>query len=63
MINFSAAKSEDSDGEIVSYAWDFGVGRAELEVYYSEFAEHIYNRPNKYNITLIVEDDKYTTVF
>ncbi|HQQ36485.1 MAG TPA: hypothetical protein PK602_00125, partial [Methanothrix sp.] len=31
------------------------------EVYYSEFAEHIYSRPREYNVTLMVEDDKGAT--
>jgi tetratricopeptide (TPR) repeat protein len=61
LVSFDASASSDPDGKIQRYLWDFGVGKAESEVYYSEFAEHTYNRPKKYNITLTVEDDKGAT--
>ncbi|OPY53988.1 MAG: PKD domain protein [Methanosaeta sp. PtaU1.Bin112] len=60
-VSFDARESYDPDGKILRYLWDFGVGKAEPEVYYSEFAENTYHRHNKYNITLTVLDDKGAT--
>ncbi|MDD4161994.1 MAG: PKD domain-containing protein [Methanothrix sp.] len=61
LVSFDASESSDPDGKIQRYLWDFGVGRAEPDVYYSEFAEYTYNRHNKYNITLTVVDDREAT--
>jgi PKD repeat protein len=61
LVSFDASESDDFDGDIKKFLWDFGVGRAEPEVYYSEFAEHTYNRPMKYNVTLTIVDNNGAT--
>ena len=58
-ITFSAASSSDPDGEIVSYAWDFGDGNStetgEPQV------QHSYASPGLYKVTLTVTDDDGAT--
>ncbi|OPY49098.1 MAG: PKD domain protein [Methanosaeta sp. PtaU1.Bin112] len=61
LVSFDASESDDFDGDIKKFLWDFGVGRAEPEVYYSEFAEHTYNRPMMYNVTLTIVDNNGAT--
>ncbi|MEZ0392870.1 MAG: PKD domain-containing protein, partial [Pseudobdellovibrionaceae bacterium] len=54
---FDASTSQDSDGSIVSYDFDFGDGsHASTAV-----AEHIYSAPGTYQITLTVKDNKFAT--
>lgn len=52
-VAFSGARSEDADGKLVSYVWDFGDGgHAEgMEV------SHIYGASGTYVVTLKVTDD------
>lgn len=52
-IQFSAAKSKDSDGEIIAYLWDFGDGnKAEgIEL------EHKFDFPGTYQVSLTVQDN------
>jgi len=57
-ISFNASSSFDEDGNISKYSWDFGEGRIEPEVYTSAFITHAYYRPQEYNVTLFVEDDR-----
>lgn len=53
VINFSSVNSSDSDGNIVSYTWDFGDGTT------SSVANpnHSYSSAGTYNVTLTVTDD------
>ncbi len=51
-VAFSAADSGDSDGEIVSYQWNFGDGTRAQGV----AAEHSFARPGRYHVTLTVAD-------
>lgn len=52
-VTFDASGSSDSDGYIVSYAWDFGDGAVADGV----VVTHTYNEPGQYKIKLIVTDD------
>lgn len=52
-LSFSGAGSTDSDGQIVSYAWDFGDGTTGSGVSVS----HAYNAAGSYLVTLTVTDD------
>jgi PKD repeat protein len=52
-ITFDASASEDPDGSIASYSWDFGdSGRASGAV-----VKHTYNRWGTYAVTLVVRDN------
>ncbi len=52
-VQFDGSRSEDPDGEIVSYTWNFGDGLS------AEGArvEHVYDRPGIYTVELTVADD------
>ena len=54
MINFSAGTSEDLDGEIVSYAWDFGDNSA---VDYNKTVLHSYREGGEMTVRLSVRDN------
>lgn len=55
-VNFSALESEDPDGRVVQYLFDFGDGNRTLWTE-SPFSEHVYRAPGLYNATLRVRDD------
>lgn len=52
-VFFNASASYDSDGEIVSYSWNFGDDARGSGMTTS----HIYNRTGVFNVTLLVTDD------
>ncbi|MFH1723999.1 MAG: PKD domain-containing protein [Elusimicrobiota bacterium] len=52
-VAFDASGSQEPDGEIVSYAWDFGDNSAGAGL----TAEHAYEEPGTYTATLVVTDD------
>ena len=52
-VSFSAEKSSDPDGDIISYEWDFGDGDAGAGVN----VEHIYSRSGNHTATLTVTDN------
>ncbi|MCS6935943.1 MAG: PKD domain-containing protein [Candidatus Bipolaricaulota bacterium] len=56
-VLFSAASSFDPDGQISSYAWDFGDGSSGRGV----FVEHQYKKKGSFVVTLTVTDDKGAT--
>ncbi len=56
-VLFSAATSSDPDGQIVSYAWDFGDGNSAGGL----FVEHQYKKKGSFIVTLTVTDDKGAT--
>lgn len=52
-LNFSSEGSEDPDGSIVAYAWDFGDGGTSTEANPS----YTYSNEGTYNVTLTVTDN------
>lgn len=56
-VYFSAAASTDSDGQIVSYMWNFGDGAQDNGL----FTEHEYTKPGSFIVKLTVTDDKGTS--
>ncbi len=56
-ISFDGTRSFDSDGEIVSYSWDFGDG----ETGTGPTPSHIYQLVGKYAVTLTVTDNDELT--
>lgn len=56
-VHFSAATSTDPDGQIVSYAWDFGDGSSGSGL----FVQHEYKKKGSLVVALTVTDDKGAT--
>ena len=53
LLSFSGEKSSDSDGELVSYAWDFGdTGKGAGKI-----VQHQYAAPGQYRVKLSVTDN------
>ena len=57
IIRFDASSSEDSDGYIISYLWDFGDGTTAFGVK----VNHAYEDDGVYTVTLTVIDDDGAT--
>jgi len=53
-VNFSAAGSDDPDGTVVAYAWDFGDGGSQSG---GTATQRMYNTPGTYTATLTVTDN------
>jgi len=53
-VLFDASESVSSEAAIVTYQWDFGDGTKST----GKSANHTYNKPGRYNVQLIVTDDK-----
>lgn len=53
-VQFDASASEDLDGSISSYSWDFGDGNTGS----GETTEHTYQLSGKYDVQLVVTDDE-----
>lgn len=58
-FTFDAQDSEDADGEITSYRFDFGDGSPPMEVTDEDQARvtHAYTKGGEYTVTLTVTDD------
>ena len=52
-VTFDASPSEDEDGSVVSYLWDFGDGNTAT----TKMAMHRYQNPGDYIVSLSVTDD------
>lgn len=52
-VTFDGTSSNDSDGSIVSYLWNFGDGTTST----SAFTQHTYNSAGIYNANLTVQDN------
>ncbi len=53
-VDFDAAASDDPDGNIVSYAWDFGTGQGAS----GSLASHTFETPGTYDVVLTVVDNE-----
>jgi len=53
-VTFDAEASEDPDGEIVSYNWEFGDGESAS----GKEVTHEFTEPGEYEVTLTVVDDR-----
>jgi PKD repeat protein len=60
-IKFDASVTQDRDGEIVSYSWDFGYFGDYFEGVFPVI-EHSYDQPDTYYVTLTVTDNLGATV-
>jgi murein DD-endopeptidase MepM/ murein hydrolase activator NlpD len=60
-VIFNGSKSNDHDGTIVSYRWDFGDGTTEEGRIVSHRFRGAQNGPKTYTVTLTVEDDEGAT--
>jgi PKD repeat protein len=56
-VNFDGSESTDADGEIVSYAWDFGDGAGDTGV----TVTHTYETGGEFEAKLVVTDDEGKT--
>jgi len=56
-VAFDASNSSDSDGSIISYAWDFKDGNTGN----GETINHTFSSIGNYNVRLTVTDDKGAT--
>jgi microbial collagenase len=57
LVSFNSNKSADTDGYIVSYAWDFGDG----SINSSKNPTHVYKQAGNYVVTLKVIDNRGAT--
>jgi PKD repeat protein len=56
-VDFDASTSDDTEGSIVDYSWDFGDGSSGNNVTTS----HTYTQPGEYTVTLTVTDNEDNT--
>ena len=57
-IQFDASQSDDSDGTIISYAWDFGDGSTQVN---AASINHVYTNDGIFQVTLNVTDNDNNT--
>jgi hypothetical protein len=56
-IFFNGSSSEDEDGEITNYSWDFNDGSKSYEM----FTDHKFSKTGTFNVSLTVTDDEGAT--
>ena len=56
-VSFNGTGSTDSDGTIISYAWDFGDGGSSA----GSAVSHVYSSPGTYTVSLTVTDNNGAT--
>ncbi|MEM0359907.1 MAG: PKD domain-containing protein [Candidatus Diapherotrites archaeon] len=56
-VEFSAAKSFDSDGSIVFYRWDFGDGSPQVDGLNKVSVKHVFSSAGDFTVSLMVRDD------
>ncbi len=54
LVSFDGSGSDDPDGTIVAYNWNFGDGETGI----GEFIEHTFAAPGVYTVTMTVTDDE-----
>jgi PKD repeat protein len=52
VLHFNGSKSEDSDGFVQSYTWNFGDGTTKT----GSFVSHAYEHAGEYSVELVVDD-------
>ena len=57
-VFFDASESSDPDGEIVSYAWEFGDGTSSRDAAAEPTTTHTFTSVGAYSVTLTVTDDR-----
>ncbi|MDD5678007.1 MAG: PKD domain-containing protein [Kiritimatiellae bacterium] len=58
-VTFCATNSYDPDGQLVSYRWNFGDGNTAVGAEsLSSNADYTFNDPGRYNVSLLVGDDR-----
>lgn len=58
-VSLDASESDDADGYIVEFYWDFGDGESVTET--DRFVNHIFQKQGSYTVTLTVTDDEGKT--
>ena len=56
VVHLTASESNDADGKIVTYIWDFGDGSPELRTNKTDIT-HVWEKAGMYSVTLTVQDD------
>lgn len=62
LVNFNAGASTDNGGTITKYAWNFGESNSTTNTATGVTTTHGYKFAGSYTVTLVVTDDRNTTV-
>ena len=61
-LSFDGSDSRDTDGQLISYFWDFGDGSQGEEMIEGVTQTHVYKNPGFYRVLLRVEDNSKDSV-